>query len=68
MSGDARRYPSGAFSSRIENSRPMNTQLCRNGPQCRKFQEGTCNFNHDFSSLVSNGLNGLVAHSSQQVG
>ncbi|KAI7515213.1 hypothetical protein KC331_g22494, partial [Hortaea werneckii] len=35
----------------------MSQQLCRNGPQCRKYQEGTCNFNHDFSSLASNGLN-----------
>ncbi|TKA23804.1 hypothetical protein B0A50_07086 [Salinomyces thailandicus] len=34
----------------------MSQQLCRNGPQCRKYQEGTCNFNHDFSLMASNGL------------
>ncbi|KAI6916209.1 hypothetical protein KC341_g19115, partial [Hortaea werneckii] len=58
VSGDARRYNSyGGFNQRFENQRPMSQQLCRNGPQCRKFQEGTCNFNHDFSSIASNGLN-----------
>ncbi|KAI7282375.1 PAB-dependent poly(A)-specific ribonuclease subunit pan3 [Hortaea werneckii] len=58
VSGDARRYNSyGGFNHRFENQRPMSQQLCRNGPQCRKYQEGTCNFNHDFSSLASNGLN-----------
>ena len=42
-SGDARRYPSSSSSSgphRLENRPPMSTVLCRNGPQCRKFQEG----------------------------
>lgn len=39
MSGDARRYPS-SNSGRNENRPPMNNVLCRNGPQCRKFQEG----------------------------
>lgn len=39
MSGDARRYPSSNF-NRTENRPPMNNVLCRNGPQCRKFQEG----------------------------
>ena len=39
VSGDARRYPSSSF-NRIENRTPMSTILCRNGPQCRKFQEG----------------------------
>lgn len=32
--GDARRP------NRYENRPPMSTVLCRNGPQCRKFQEG----------------------------
>lgn len=32
--GDARRQ------NRYENRPPMSTVLCRNGPQCRKFQEG----------------------------
>lgn len=40
MSGDARRYPSSNF-GRNENRPPMNHVLCRNGPQCRKFQDGT---------------------------
>lgn len=39
VSGDARRYPSSNF-TRVENRPPMSTVLCRNGPQCRKFQEG----------------------------
>ena len=39
MSGDARRYPSSNL-NRSENRPPMNNVLCRNGPQCRKFQEG----------------------------
>ncbi|KAK3679109.1 PAB-dependent poly(A)-specific ribonuclease subunit 3 [Vermiconidia calcicola] len=56
VSGDARRYPSSSF-TRTENRPPMGTVLCRNGPQCRKFQEGTCNYNHDFSALTANGLN-----------
>ncbi|TKA70955.1 hypothetical protein B0A55_07380 [Friedmanniomyces simplex] len=34
----------------------MSSQLCRNGPQCRKFQEGTCHYNHDFGSIQTNGL------------
>lgn len=34
-SGDARRP------SRMENRPPMSTVLCRNGPQCRKYVEGT---------------------------
>lgn len=40
MSGDARRhYPSGA--ARYENRPPVNrTTPCKNGPLCRKFQEG----------------------------
>ncbi|KAK5740939.1 PAB-dependent poly(A)-specific ribonuclease subunit 3 [Elasticomyces elasticus] len=29
----------------------MSSQLCRNGPQCRKYQEGTCHYNHDFGSM-----------------
>lgn len=42
MSGDARRYPSSSASTtyRSENRAPMSNVLCRNGPQCRKFQEG----------------------------
>lgn len=44
-SGDARRHPSSSFNNshnnnRYENQRPMSGQLCRNGPQCRKYQEG----------------------------
>ncbi len=39
LSGDARRYPSSTF-VRGENRPPMNNILCRNGPQCRKYQEG----------------------------
>lgn len=41
MSGDARRhYPSG--SNRYENRPPVNRQTpCKNGPLCRKFQEGS---------------------------
>jgi hypothetical protein len=40
MSGDARRhYPSG--STRFENRPPVNRATpCKNGPLCRKFQEG----------------------------
>lgn len=40
MSGDARRhYPSGA--ARYENRPPVNRATpCKNGPLCRKFQEG----------------------------
>ena len=79
MSGDARRYPSSSSNAyRVENRPPMSNVLCRNGPQCRKFQEGrtmsppskassedlqlagTCNYNHDFSSMPSNGLSVLV--------
>ena len=41
MSGDARRFPSTGY-TRTENRPPMSTVLCRNGPQCRKFQEGAC--------------------------
>jgi len=42
QSGDARRHPSASHrNNRLENQRPMSNQLCRNGPQCRKFQEGT---------------------------
>ncbi|SMR46082.1 unnamed protein product [Zymoseptoria tritici ST99CH_3D1] len=37
----------------------MGTVLCRNGPQCRKFQEGTCHYNHDFTSMPPNGLSAL---------
>jgi len=40
MSGDARRHPSSSSFNRSENRPPMNNVLCRNGPQCRKFQEG----------------------------
>jgi len=41
QSGDARRHPLGNHrSGRLENQRPMSGQLCRNGPQCRKYQEG----------------------------
>ncbi|KAF2764489.1 hypothetical protein EJ03DRAFT_26451 [Teratosphaeria nubilosa] len=55
MSGDARRFPSS--NHRFENQRPMSSQSCRNGPQCRKYQEGTCNYNHDFSgAFQANGL------------
>ncbi|KXT06581.1 hypothetical protein AC578_8586 [Pseudocercospora eumusae] len=50
-SNDARRP------ARYENRPPMSQVLCRNGPQCRKLLEGTCNYNHDFSSGASNGLN-----------
>ena len=39
VSGDARRYPSSNL-TRSENRPPMSNVLCRNGPQCRKFQEG----------------------------
>jgi hypothetical protein len=47
-SGDARRHMSSSFRnnsgrgtlSNDQNQRPVNNQLCRNGPQCRKFQEG----------------------------
>lgn len=28
---------------------------CKNGPLCRKFQEGTCPYGHDFSNLSMNG-------------
>jgi len=38
-SGDARRYIT-TNPVRTENRPPMNGVLCRNGPQCRKFQEG----------------------------
>jgi hypothetical protein len=40
MSGDARRhYPAG--SNRYENRAPVNRQTtCKNGPLCRKYQEG----------------------------
>lgn len=72
ISGDARKYPSSTH-SRTENRPPMSNVLCRNGPQCRKFQEGysnlgnlsndadlqftgTCNFNHDFSSISADPL------------
>jgi len=42
QSGDARRHASASHrNSRFENQRPMSNQLCRNGPQCRKYQEGT---------------------------
>ncbi len=42
QSGDARRHTSASHrNSRFENQRPMSNQLCRNGPQCRKYQEGT---------------------------
>lgn len=44
MSGDARRhYPSGSGSgsTRYENRAPLNRATpCKNGPLCRKFQEG----------------------------
>ncbi|KAF2162145.1 hypothetical protein M409DRAFT_69355 [Zasmidium cellare ATCC 36951] len=43
--------------NRFENRPPMSTILCRNGPQCRKLQEGTCHYNHDFTSMAPNGLN-----------
>ncbi|KXT09049.1 hypothetical protein AC579_4716 [Pseudocercospora musae] len=49
-SNDARRP------ARYENRPPMSQVLCRNGPQCRKLLEGTCNYNHDFGSGASNGL------------
>lgn len=42
--GEARRYPSSPVTSnRYENRAPVNTVLCRNGPQCRKHQEGGTN-------------------------
>ena len=41
QSGDARKHLSTPQrNGRPENQRPMNTQLCRNGPQCREVQEG----------------------------
>lgn len=43
MSGDARKYPSSNL-NRSENRPPMSNILCRNGPQCRKFQEGCVAF------------------------
>ncbi|WPH03530.1 PAB-dependent poly(A)-specific ribonuclease subunit pan3 [Acrodontium crateriforme] len=57
ISGDARRYSpqSSNNSSRFETRPSMNHTLCRNGPQCRKYQEGTCNYNHDFGSMAPNG-------------
>ena len=39
-SGDARRYIT-TNPVRTENRPPMNGVLCRNGPQCRKYQEGS---------------------------
>ncbi|CAK4030109.1 related to PAB-dependent poly(A)-specific ribonuclease subunit pan3 [Lecanosticta acicola] len=54
MSGDGRR------SNRYENRPPASSILCRNGPQCRKYQEGTCNYNHDFgNSMALNGANNI---------
>ncbi|KAF2726055.1 hypothetical protein K431DRAFT_214020 [Polychaeton citri CBS 116435] len=55
VSGDARRYHSGSRFG--ENRPPTYTILCRNGPNCRKRQEGTCNYSHDHGQLrASNGL------------
>lgn len=61
----------------------MSNVLCRNGPQCRKFQEGdspikgfagyvltaagTCSYNHDFSGMGANGLGVLVHHLFERV-
>ncbi|KAK5726803.1 PAB-dependent poly(A)-specific ribonuclease subunit 3 [Elasticomyces elasticus] len=46
------RFGSGSANVSVaENQRPMSSQLCRNGPQCRKYQEGTCHYNHDFGSM-----------------
>jgi hypothetical protein len=49
MSGDARRhYPSGT--TRYENRPPVNRATpCKNGPLCRKFQEGRIPCPNDFS-------------------
>lgn len=42
LSGDARRITLSSSANRFsENQRPMSSILCRNGPQCRKFTEGT---------------------------
>jgi len=40
MSGDARRHPPPSNFTRVENRPPMSSFMCRNGPQCRKYQEG----------------------------
>ncbi|KAM3422843.1 PAN2-PAN3 deadenylation complex subunit PAN3 [Cercospora zeina] len=45
--GDSRR------SNRHENRPPGQPQLCRNGPNCRKREEGTCFYNHDYSDSMS---------------
>lgn len=53
MSGDARRFQSSSGLNRSENRAPMSNVLCRNGPQCRKFQEGYCDLpssSHEASS------------------
>ncbi|KAK4632546.1 PAN2-PAN3 deadenylation complex subunit PAN3 [Fulvia fulva] len=57
MSGGSMRIASNAGRQRYENRAPINSVLCRNGPQCRKHLEGTCNYNHDFGSGAPNGLN-----------
>ncbi|KAK5705886.1 PAB-dependent poly(A)-specific ribonuclease subunit 3 [Elasticomyces elasticus] len=49
--GGGRFGSASANVSVAENQRPMSSQLCRNGPQCRKYQEGTCHYNHDFGSM-----------------
>ncbi|KAK3109848.1 PAB-dependent poly(A)-specific ribonuclease subunit 3, partial [Teratosphaeriaceae sp. CCFEE 6253] len=58
QSQDARRHISASNqrTGRAENQRPMSGQLCRNGPQCRKYQEGTCHYSHDFGSMQGTGL------------
>ncbi|KAI5367869.1 Putative protein kinase-like domain superfamily, PAN2-PAN3 deadenylation complex subunit PAN3 [Septoria linicola] len=40
-------------SNRNENRPPGQHQLCRNGPGCRKREEGTCYYSHDFSDSMS---------------
>ncbi|EME48099.1 hypothetical protein DOTSEDRAFT_167686 [Dothistroma septosporum NZE10] len=56
-SGSMRIASNAGRPSRYENRAPINSVLCRNGPQCRKHLEGTCNYNHDFGSAPANGLN-----------
>ncbi len=82
VASDTRRLSSSPF-IRSENRPPMSNVLCRNGPQCRKVQEGpafptmsqdsaclqfvgTCNFNHDFSSVPANGLGVSVSPSQSE--
>lgn len=51
MSGDARRYISASLPNRYENQPPgiAPAKLCRNGPQCRKNQEGLLPFSAGLS-------------------